>query len=311
VDVGELVGRGRLGVLATTSTERLLESHPDCVVYTPRTPSVDEVCTLLRAGADVLTTAFAFHPGHVAPDVREALASACTEGGASFHASGLNPGSFSTAVPLALSGLVRGLEKVTLQERADWSVYESTGITFDQMRFGRPPHDVTEDASDSLAFTSDLFRQQVWLLGEALDAALDEVVTEHDVAVAVADVPVFDRVVEAGAVNGQRFRWVGRSGGEDRVEIEAIWTLGPVDAGWPDPQHGWTVTLEGEPSVHAHLLTMASLSRPRTMADHVRAASVATAMQVVNAVPLVHAAPAGFVTAADLPVVRSLRGFGG
>lgn len=310
-DVGDVVGRDPVGVVCTTDVDALLATAPDCVVYTPRTPSLEDVCRLLRAGVDVVTTAFAFHPSRTDPDLSDALVAACTEGGATFHASGLNPGSFSAAVPLALSGLVRDLERLTLQERADWSVYESTEITFDQLLFGRPAAEVTEAASDSLAFTSDLFRQQVWLLGDALRAGLDEVVTHHEVAVAVHDVPVFDRLLRAGTVNGQRFRWVGVAGGRERVEIEAIWTLGAVDADWPTPQHGWTLTLEGDPSVYAHLLTMASLSKPRDMIDHVRAASAATAMQVVNAIPLVHAAAAGVVTAADLPVVRSLRGFGG
>jgi hypothetical protein len=32
---------------------------------------------------------------------------------------------------------------LTLQERADWSVYDSTAITFDNMRFGAPVDEVT------------------------------------------------------------------------------------------------------------------------------------------------------------------------
>jgi hypothetical protein len=31
----------------------------------------------------------------------------------------------------------RSIDRITLQERADWSVYESTGITFDNMAFGQ------------------------------------------------------------------------------------------------------------------------------------------------------------------------------
>ena len=311
IDAGELVARERTGVAATRDLDALLASRPDVVVYTPRTPSTDDVCALLRAGVDVVTTSYGFDPERMPGDDRDRLRAACVEGAATFHASGLNPGSFSAAVPLALSGLVRRLRRLTLQERADWSVYESTEITFDQMRFGRPAAEVSETVSESLAFTSDLFRQQVWLLGRALHADLDEVVTHHEVAVAQHDVAVFDRVLAAGTVNGQRFRWVGRSGGEELIVIEAIWTLGEVDAQWPEPQHGWTLQLEGDPSVQAHLITLASFSDPREMVDHVRAASVATAMQVVNAIPHVHAAAPGFVTAVDLPVVSSLIGFGG
>jgi hypothetical protein len=46
------------------------------------------------------------------------------------------------------------------------------------------------------------------------------------------------------------------------------------------------------------------------MEEHVRSASVATAMQVLNAVPAVCAAPCGFATSADLPLIVSHNGFG-
>ena len=70
-------------------------------------------------------------------------------------------------VPIALSGMSRSIEHVKVQERADWSVYDSVEITFDQMHFGSPPEEVTPD-TDGLKFTSELFQQQVWLLGDAL-----------------------------------------------------------------------------------------------------------------------------------------------
>ena len=309
VDAGDLVDRPPTGVVTTTSVDELLATDPDCVVYTPRTPSVDEVCTLLRGGIDVVTTAFCFHPARMDPIDSARLLEAALAGGATLHGSGLNPGNFSTAVPLTLSGLVRSLRKVTLVERADWSAYESTNITFDTMRFGSPPAEVSESASDTLAFNADLFRQQVWLIGDALGADLDEVVTHHEVGTSTQDLAVFDRTIPAGTVTAQRWRWTGRSGGVDRVEIDCQWTVGPSEVSWPHAEHGWTVTLEGDPSVSAHLMTLASHSEPRTLEDHVRAASVATAMQVVNAIPHVCAAPPGFATNAELPVVRSLQGF--
>jgi hypothetical protein len=46
------------------------------------------------------------------------------------------------------------------------------------------------------------------------------------------------------------------------------------------------------------------------MVEHVRASNVATAMQILNAVPAVCAAPPGFATMADLPLIRSGTGFG-
>jgi len=46
------------------------------------------------------------------------------------------------------------------------------------------------------------------------------------------------------------------------------------------------------------------------MLEHVTASNVATAMQILNAVPAVCEAPPGFATMADLPLIRSVTGFG-
>jgi len=65
-------------------------------------------------------------------------------------------------LPLALSGMSRTIEKIILQERADWSMYESTGITFDNMAFGQPVEQINTTTNDFLAFNSWLFTEQVW-----------------------------------------------------------------------------------------------------------------------------------------------------
>ena len=87
------------------------------------------------------------------------------------------------------------------------------------------------------------------------------------------------------------------------LQVETLWTVGePQPKHWPTPQHGWTVTIEGTPSMQAHLMTLASFRRDVPLAEHVRSASVATAMQAVNATVAVCNAGAGFVTMAELPL---------
>jgi hypothetical protein len=56
-------------------------------------------------------------------------------------------------------------------------------------------------------------------------------------------------------------------------------------------------------------MSVASFSRQASMAEHVRSANVATAMQILNAIPAVCEAPSGFATAASLPLIRSQIGF--
>jgi 2,4-diaminopentanoate dehydrogenase len=79
---------------------------------------------------------------------------------------------------------------------------------------------------------------------------------------------------------------------------------------WPKPKDGWTLTIEGDPSMRAHFLSLASFTRPASIEEHVRSANVATALQVLNAVPAICEAPPGFATMASLPLIRSQTGFG-
>lgn len=62
--------------------------------------------------------------------------------------------------------------------------------------------------------------------------------------------------------------------------------------------------------MRSHLFSLASFTRPASIEEHVRSANVATAMQVLNAVPAVCDAAPGFATTASLPLVRSHTGFG-
>lgn len=310
-DIGTLASRDPIGVAATTDVEAILKLDADCVLYTPRNTSIDEVCSILEGGKNVVTTAFLFHPRRIDPGDRDRVLDACRRGGTTVHGSGLNPGNLSGVLPLALSGMSRRIDRITLQERADWSVYESTSITFDNMAFGQPVEDISPTANDFLAFNSGIFIEQVWLLADALHAGIDEVTADVEAVAAENDHQIFDHLLRAGTTAGQRWRWSGRRNGETLVEIETLWTVGgEYPSHWPKPRDGWTLSIEGDPSMQTHFISLASFTRPASMGEHVRAASVATGMQVLNAVPAVCAAPPGFATSADLPLIRSLTGFG-
>jgi len=311
IDLGVLAGMEPVGVAATRDVDQLLALGADCVAYMPRNTSLDDVCTLLASGANVVTTAFLFHPRSLPADDLARLLDACARGGTSVHGTGLNPGNLSGVLPFALSGMCRTIERVTLQERADWSFYESTNITFDNMRFGRPAEEVTEEASEFLRFNSGIFKEEVALVAEGLGAGIDEITTEVDLVPARQDHDIFGIRLAAGTVAGQRWHWRGRRAGHTLVEIDALWTVGgEYPAHWPTPEDGWTLTIEGDPSVRAHLLTLASYERNVPLAEHVRAASVATAMQAVNSIPALCQAEPGIRTMADLGLVRSGVGFG-
>src|SRR5262245_27839472 len=55
-DVGELCGIDKLGVKASDDVDSLLALRPDCVVYNPMWPSIDELVRILEAGVNVVST---------------------------------------------------------------------------------------------------------------------------------------------------------------------------------------------------------------------------------------------------------------
>jgi hypothetical protein len=313
-DAGELCGLPPTGVRATRDRAAMLRAQADCVVYAPRHASLDEVCEILASGKSVVATPFLFYaPTLPAADLAK-LEAACMKGKASVHGTGIHPGFVGEVLPLVLSGMTRRIEHLHVQERANWSQYASPRITFDNMRFGAKPAEATLEANPFARFNSGIFQEQIHLLAAGLGAKLERVEVEQELVPATVESEIVGGKIAIGTVAGQRYRWRGVVGGRPRIEIEALWTVGPgYPDHWPRPKEGWTVTLEGTPSLRAHFTNAASFARAREVpiADHVHAADIATAQQAVNAiVPLCAAAP-GVKSFLDLPLVRGRSALAG
>jgi len=279
-DAGVLCGRGPVGVAATRDREAILALDADCVCYTPLTPDLDEVCRLLESGKNVVTTSFLFHPASMpAGDLRR-ITDACARGNSAVHGTGINPGFVGDLLVLALSGLCGRIDRIHVTERGNWTLYDSPEMVFDLARFGHVPEEVALENHPYARFMSGLFLESVGMVAEGLGIALDGTRTLQEIYVAPEAFEAAGRTVRPGAVSGQRYRWQGLSGAKPVIEIEALWTIGPhYPESWPKPQDGWTVTIEGEPSLRAHFLTMATFDRTKRVAvsEHIRSTAVATA----------------------------------
>ena len=58
VDVGTLCGLDPIGVEATDDVEALLALGPDCVLYNPLFPDVEEMVRILEAGINLVSTSY-------------------------------------------------------------------------------------------------------------------------------------------------------------------------------------------------------------------------------------------------------------
>jgi hypothetical protein len=297
-DVGELVGIDPIGVQATNDVDALLASRPDCVLYSPMWPNTDELVRILEAGVNVASTA-AFVNGRGNPADRERIVAACERGGASMFGTGISPG-FVELVAVALAGICDRIDKVTVAEGSDTTLYDSPETEL-PCGFGRLLDD--PELPGMGAEGTKVFGEAVALLADALGVELDEIVCEAEYAATTEDVVMDSWTIPAGCVAGVAASWQGRIGDRTVIDVNVRWKKGQtLDREWPI-EEGHVIQVDGLPTVRSRLEYLPPPDfQATTFADFMVLGMVMTAMPAVNAIPLVVAAPPGIVTYNDLPL---------
>jgi 4-hydroxy-tetrahydrodipicolinate reductase len=297
VDVGEVVGIAPLGVAATDDVEALLGLEPECVVYNPMWPSVDELVRILQAGVNVVSTA-AFINGRRLGEERDRLVRACERGRSSLMGTGVSPG-FAELVAITIAGICGRVDKVSVREQADTTFYDSPetekpvgfGQPFDHPRLG-------EMAREGTA----VFGEAVAMVADALGVELDEIVCESEFAQTTEELEMASWTIPAGCVAGVAASWQGRIGGRAVVDLNVRWKKGTtLQPDWIIEKDGWLITIDGLPTVTA---TLDFLPPPdfeaETLEDFMRIGHIITAVPALNAIPAVVAAAPGIVSYPDL-----------
>jgi 4-hydroxy-tetrahydrodipicolinate reductase len=297
VDVGELVGIAPLGFAATSDVDALLALQPDCVVYNPMWPSIDELVRILESGANVVTTA-AFINGRRLGADRDRLVEACERGRSSLMGTGISPG-FVELIAITVAGMSSRIDKVIVSETADSTFYDSPD-TERPVGFGHPiDHpDLHDMARDGTA----VFGEAVAMVADGLGVELDEIVCTSEFAQATQDVEMKSWTIPAGCVAGVAASWQGRAGGRTIIDLNVRWRKGStLDPDWVIEKDGWVITVEGLPSATATLdFFPAPDFEAQTIEDFMTIGHIITAVPALNAIPAVIAAPPGIVTYPDL-----------
>jgi 2,4-diaminopentanoate dehydrogenase len=297
VDVGELVGLEPIGVAATNDVDALLALRPDCVVYNPMWPSVDELVRILAAGVNVVATAAFINGNRLGAD-RDRLVAACEAGGSSLFGTGVSPG-FAELVAVTVAGICSRIDKVVVAETADTTFYDSPD-TERPAGFGRPIDD--PELATMAEHGTAVFGEAVAMVADVLGVELDEIVCETEFAQTTANVEMASWTIPAGHVAGVAASWQGRVGERTVVELSVRWKKGAtLDPDWVIERDGWVIRVEGLPTVTAALDFLPPPDfEGETLEDFMAIGHIITAVPALNAVPAVVAAGPGILTYADL-----------
>lgn len=296
-DAGDLCGLSPTGVLATRDIDRIIALQPDCVIAMAEGTNLDDVCRLLAAGINIVTSRVDFlEPDKMDPEVRRRVEEACRAGNASIHATGASPGFSSEALPLVVASMSRRMDRMTIDEFADIPA-SCPDFQAVAMGFGREPG--SEFDPGLLAHISHGFQQSVNVVAKGLGIVLDDFEVFGETANACERFLLPGGTpIEKGTVAAQRITVSGMRDGGAVIVYRLNWYCTTnVDKDWDLRRSGWRLLVQGETPIEVNV----TFPVPKERVSPAMAAI--TAYRVINAVPFVCAAEPGIRTTADLPTI--------
>ena len=297
LDAGVISGIEPVGIIATDDIARVIAAAPDCVIYAPHLPILDEMCRLLAAGINIVTSRMEFnYRDRIDPEWRQPLEAACAQGGSSLFASGTTPGWSTEIIPLALLTKLRRLDCITLTEFADCSMRPTPEMLFDLLHFGadpatldpNEPHVTTISTPPSISMTAD-----------AVGLTLDDVVCRKEYALTRNRVEILAGSVEVGTIGAMRMIIEGVHKGRVVIRRVTTWYVTKdVEPQWEFGDRGWHYSVEGD--VPLDVTIYAPVDSPE---HYTSISSGFTANPIVNAVSSVCEVSPGIKHLAELPQI--------
>jgi len=311
-DAGELVGLPPLGIAATADIGRVIALQPDVVSYNPLYPDIDQLCHLLSAGINIVTTCnfitgwgLNYQANRYGPNVRQRLENAALAGGASMFGTGINPGHINYQA-CVMSSVCSELEHLRITE----AVPDIVPFLGDPniAAFGYGQHLNTPGLAARQKEESAVFGDALELMASLLDIELDEIRCRCEVAPASEDFDTPGGAIARGTVAGVRLRWEGCVNGRPVLENQQLWVCGGRVEGIEDwkgaDKHGYIVDIRGNPNVHSVTLPIPREDISKmTLADRNALGMRITGLPSINAIPQVCAAEPGIRTYKDIPPV--------
>ncbi len=305
-DAGELAGVKPIGVAATNRIEDVLALKPDCVLYMPHVCNYDEICRILEAGSNIVTTRMELqNPAALDPAMCERVEKACKRGNSSIHATGASPGFITEALPIAIASIQRRLDHLGINEFADCSSRNSPEMLFEMMGFAKPPGRANQAQLDHARLC---FAPSLQLIATALGLPIDKFEVTGAQGFARKDVKIAAGIVPKGTVAAMKTTVAGLRKGKPLMSFTTTWFVSE-DVDTSDGEKwkfitpsGWHVLLKGDCPLEV------SISYPVAPEDYADMTPGLTAHRPVNAVPYVCDAPAGIKTTVDLPQIIARLG---
>jgi 2,4-diaminopentanoate dehydrogenase len=301
VDAGSLCGLPEVGVLATDDTDAIIAAKPDCFCYCGTAvrreeQAIEDMARLLRAGINVVTIStipMIYSPA--APQSwRDAIETACREGGTSFYATGSEPGVASLNIPTALFAGAGRVDNYRMDEYALGldKTYPIWEVLHESMGFGKPDgHVPARIASGKVRHD---WETVVRYIADILGYDLDAIDLDWETLKAPTDLETNVGVLAAGTICAHRWQLAGKVHDQAVVSVQYFATVSstPWPDSWPRPvaeaASAVVYRVAGRPNMRMQLCFDAQDGE-----ENLNSAIALTGMAAVNAIPWIVEAATG------------------
>lgn len=313
-DVGELVGVGKIGVIATNNFDEILAMNADAVSFMGLWPDLDMICPLLESGKHVVLTCGLIYPKFLGEEVVARLERSCKIGNTCIFGGGVSPGYTECIAPLSLTNLARRVNSILVEELVEFSdVNESGELLREMVGFGRTLEDVKNNKHPHFdEMMPNFFHQTVALLADAIKLPIDEYRSDVQYFVTSKGGYIPNVEVSPGTVGGVVSTFSGMVAGQPKITVKLYWCGAEdlltemIPSGDLNSATEWRVTVEGDPSMRLTFEQANSFLNPAAdkgtpSAQH---SFLVTAMNVLNAIPyLCEETAPGIKHYANLPLM--------
>jgi len=297
-DAGDIARRAPTGVIATRDVDEILALDADVVIHCARLAppygSHDaEILRLLAAGKNVISINGYSRPQHWGGERLVALEAACAAGGTTLMAAGLNPGYAAEQLAVVATGICSALDHIEVVESVDCRAVRNPDYVFRILGFGTDPATVNanDPAWGPASSLNGMYTEVLSAMAERLGLTLDRVDTDHRVFPASEDLTIAAGAIASGGISHVNWRWHGMVGGAPKLTMSIHWYMETAHLETPDPPL-WRIHVAGQPGVRLSV----DLEKREGDTTPTSAEQLGVAGAVINAIPLVVAAPPGVMT---------------
>jgi hypothetical protein len=296
-DAGDIARRPATGVIATNDASQILALDADVAIHAARLAppygSHDaDILRLLASGKNVISINGYSHPRHWQDARVAALEAACQEGGTSLMNAGLNPGFAAEQLAVVATSVCTAIDHIEVVESVPCGAVRSPDYVFQALGFGADPAAVNPNDPDwgPSASLNGMYTEVLAAMAGHLGMALTRVDTEHRVYPASQDLQIAAGAIPKGRISHFNWRWRGIVDGAPKLTMSIHWYMETAHLDDPQPPL-WRIHVQGQPGVRI------SVDMEKRAGDTTPTSpeQIAVAGSVINAIPIVCAAPPGLL----------------